>query len=48
MHPISTDRSSPFFSLFFCREMVKKYFHNLKWGLTPKYPSHNATKAMMC
>jgi hypothetical protein len=47
-HPISTGRSSPFFSLFFYRETAKKYFHNSKWGLTPKYPSHNAMKAAMC
>jgi hypothetical protein len=47
-HPIGTSRSSPFFSLFFYREMAKKYFHNSKWGSTPKYPLHNATKAAMC
>jgi hypothetical protein len=37
-----------FFSLFFCREQTKKYFHSLKWGSIPKYPSHSATKAAMC
>jgi hypothetical protein len=37
-----------FFSLFFCREMVKKYFHCSKWGSIPKYPSHSVTKAVMC
>jgi hypothetical protein len=47
-HPIGTGRSSPLFFLFFYRETTKKYFHNLKWGSTPKHPSHNATKAVMC
>jgi hypothetical protein len=27
---------------------MKKYFHILKWGSIPKYPSHSVTKAMMC
>jgi hypothetical protein len=48
MHPISTGRSSTFFSLFFYRETVKKYFHNMKWGSIPKYPSQSAMKAAMC
>jgi hypothetical protein len=46
--PINIDSSTLFFSLFFYREQTKKYFHSSKWGLIPKYPSHNAAKAMMC
>jgi hypothetical protein len=47
VHPIGTKVIFP--SLFWlCREMAKKYFHRLKWGSIPKYPSHNAMKATMC
>jgi hypothetical protein len=48
VHPIDIGRSSPFFSLFFYREIVKKYFHNMKWGSIPKYPSQRAMKVAVC
>ena len=44
-HPIGTGAS---LILFFYREMEKKYLHNLKWGLIPRYPSHSAMKSVMC
>jgi hypothetical protein len=47
VHPISTNNSA-FFSLFFCRETTKKYFHNFKWGSSPKDPSHSVMNATMC
>jgi hypothetical protein len=47
VHPIVANRSGLFFSLFLSRLIEKKYLHISKWGLIPKYPSHNTTKAVM-
>ena len=38
-HPISTGISPPL-SFFLCRETAKKYLHNSKCGLIPRYPLH--------
>jgi hypothetical protein len=44
-HPTGTE-SFIFFSLLFYKKTAKKYFHNLKWGSIPKYPSHNVINAV--
>ena len=46
-HPINTRVSQPL-SFFLIKEMEKKYLYNSKWGLSPRYPSHIAMKAVMC
>jgi hypothetical protein len=39
-YPTGTE-SLAFFSLLFYKKTAMKYFHNLKWGSIPKYPSHS-------